>query len=401
MITDKKKLSWAFYDWANSAFATTVIAGFYPIFYKQYWSPVQSVTESTYQLGMANAVASLIIVLFAPLLGAIADRSSSKKRFLLFFTLMGSLMTCSLYLVEQGAWLVAIVLYILANIGFMGGNVFYDALLVDITPDHERDRVSALGYAFGYLGGGLLFALNVAMTLYPASFGFANSAEAVRFSFVCVALWWGLFSIPLFFYVPERKNSQNSTGRTLKLAVGQLIATFYQIRLLPDVWLFLLAYWFYIDGVDTMITQFIGFPAALLFGKMGDRFGAKTGIFIGLVVYMGVVIWAYAIQHAYEFYLLAVAIGLVQGGVQALSRSLYSRLIPPREAAQFFGFYNMCGKSAAVLGPLLMGWVGLWTGDSRYAILSVMVLFIIGAILLVRVNVARGQQAALTLEKSL
>ncbi|TPW18069.1 MAG: MFS transporter UMF1 family [Halothiobacillaceae bacterium] len=212
MITDKKKLSWAFYDWANSAFATTVIAGFYPIFYKQYWSPVQSVTESTYQLGMANAVASLIIVLFAPLLGAIADRSSSKKRFLLFFTLMGSLMTCSLYLVEQGAWLVAIVLYILANIGFMGGNVFYDALLVDITPDHERDRVSALGYAFGYLGGGLLFALNVAMTLYPASFGFANSAEAVRFSFVCVALWWGLFSIPLFFYVPERKNSQNSTG---------------------------------------------------------------------------------------------------------------------------------------------------------------------------------------------
>jgi len=419
-MKNKQTLGWAFYDWANSAFATVIIAGFFPIFFKEYWADNLSTSESTFQLGMANAIASLVIVVIAPLLGAIADQRQQKKYFLILFATLGISMTCALTLVAQGAWVLAVAVYLLANIGFMGSNVFYDALIVDVAPPAKRDVVSAFGYALGYLGGGILFTLCVLTTLHPEIFGFDDASHAVRFSFILVGIWWALFTIPLIFFVQESHNP-SSRQHSLSSGFAELKKTFHEIRQLKDTFIFLLAYWFYIDGVDTiirmavdyglslgfdsnnlilalLITQFVGFPAALLFGKLGERYGARLGIFIAITVYLGIILWAYNIENSNEFYALAFAIGLVQGGIQSLSRSLFSNLIPKNRSAQFFGFYNMCGKSAAILGPFLMGWISVWTNDPRYSILSIAFLFIIGACLLYNVNVKRGSQLASDLE---
>lgn len=414
----RQALSWAFYDWANSAFATTVIAGFFPIFFKQYWSAGAPVTESTFWLGTANSLASLLIAILAPLLGAIADRGGARKRFLLAFAALGIVMTSALYGVAQGQWVWAATLYGLALIGFSAGNLFYDALLVGVASERQFDVVSALGYGLGYLGGGLLFALNVLMTLYPGGFGLADTAEAVRVSFVTVALWWALFSIPLLLWVPEPPAPNRVGGlAAIRAGLAQLRGTFHQIRRLRAVGTFLLAYWFYIDGVNTvihmavdyglalgfpadslivalLIVQFVGFPAAVAFGRLGERWGPRTGIFIAIAAYVLIAIWGYFIQRPWEFYGLATAIGLVQGGIQSLSRSLYARLIPAEQSGEFFGFFNMLGKFAAVLGPVLMGAVSLLSGNPRLSILSLLVLFAGGALLLARVDEAEGRHLA-------
>jgi UMF1 family MFS transporter len=410
----RQVLAWAMYDWANSAFATTVIAGFFPLFFKQYWSHNADPSQSTFELGMANAAASVVVAVLAPVLGAIADRTASVKRYLLVFVSLGVLMTFMLSLVGQGQWVWAAAIYALAGIGFAGGNVFYDALLMGVTPRAEFARVSSLGFSLGYLGGGALFTLNVLMTLHPDWFGLVDATQAVKVSFVSVALWWVVFSIPLFVWVDGAASNANvDTTRSAFTQIGEglraLRATFTQLRQLRTVWLFLIAYWFYIDGVHTIIrmavdyglslgfdanslivalllTQFVGFPAALGFGWLGHRVGAKIGIFLGLAVYCVVVVWAYFMRDPWEFYFLAGAIGLAQGGVQALSRSLYASLIPKEQAGQFFGFFNMLGKFAAIFGPLLVGVVALTTGSTRVSILSVTVLFVIGAVLLHKVK---------------
>jgi UMF1 family MFS transporter len=402
----RRTLSWAFYDWANSAYATTVMAGFFPIFFKQYWSAGANVAQSTFYLGLANSLASVVVALFAPVLGAIADGASARKKFLLVFAALGVVMTGSLYFVERGDWATAVALYVMASLGFLGGNVFYDSLLVTVAPEHKRDMVSALGYALGYLGGGLLFAFNVWMTLQPATFGLADASAAVRVSFVCVAAWWAVFSIPVMLFVSDPpRATEGSLGQVVQAGLRQFVDTFRHIRQLRTVALFLLAYWLYIDGVDTivvmavdygmslgfdsnslivalLITQFVGFPAAVVFGKLGERLGAKTGILVGIAIYIAVTVWAYSMDNVSEFYGLAVVVGLVQGGVQALSRSLYSRLIPADKAAEFFGFYNMLGKFAAVIGPVLVGWVGVVTGSPRVGVLSIIILFVVGGALL-------------------
>ena len=417
-ILNRKVFSWALYDWANSAFATAVLAGFFPVFFKEFWSGDITATESTFQLGLANSMASTVIVLLAPVLGAMADVGGVRKRLLLLFALLGVCMTTGLYFVAEGqAWL-ALALFTLASIGFSGSIVFYDALIVSVTEEQHYDVVSAYGYALGYLGGGVLFAATVAMTLWPEIFGLANAAVAVQVSFICVAVWWLLFSIPLLLFVPEQKGSAGaSTLAVIKGGLQQLLATFHKVRRLRYVFLFLLAYWLYIDGVDTivrmavdygmalgfsaqnlitalLITQFIGFPAAIIFGYVGKRIGAKTAILFGIGVYFAVTIYAYRMDSIEEFYVLAMVIGLVQGGVQALSRSLYARLIPPNKSAEFFGFYNMLGKFAAILGPLMVGVVGMLTDSSRLAILSISILFIAGGVLLYFVNVEAGQKMA-------
>ncbi len=421
----RQKISWAMYDWANSAFATTVMAGFFPLFFKQYWAGGLTSSESTFLLGNANALASILVVILAPILGSIADRGSAKKRFLLFFAMMGVVMTGSLYMVAQGQWGMALVVYVFAVLGFSGSVVFYDALLVDVAEEGELDMVSAIGFSFGYLGGGLLFTLNVLMTLYPQSFGLENAAQAVRVSFLSVAIWWGLFSIPVMLFVKERK-IYGQVGFTGAVSGGfkQLWETFCQIRKLRITFLFLVAYWLYIDGVDTVVrmavdyglslgfdsnhlmvalllTQFVGFPSAIVFGKLGEKHGARNGIMIAIFVYFMVIIWAYQMQEIWEFYSLAITIGLVQGGIQALSRSFYARMIPRTKSGEFFGFYNMMGKFAAVLGPLIMGWVALTTDSSRLSILSVLVLFVAGAILLSLVDEDKGRLQAQAFEAKL
>ena len=401
-------LSWQLYDWGNSAYATTVMAGFFPIFFKEYWSAGLETTQSTFYLGVANSVASLVIVLLAPLLGAIADQWSARKRFLLFFAFLGVLMTALLPLVGQGDWAWAVLFYVVATIGFSGSISFYDSLIVFVTSPSRLDVVSATGYALGYLGGGLLFAVNVWMTLQPEVFGLTGAAEAVRLSFLLVAAWWLLFTLPLALWVQEPDGRGGSAWLAVRGGLKQLYGTFHEIRQLRHVFLFLLAYWCYIDGVDTivrmavdyglslgfdsngliialLITQFVGFPAAIAFGHLGRRIGARRGIFVAIFAYSLIVLWASQMESQIEFYGLAIAIGLVQGGIQALSRSFYARLIPHDKSAEFFGFYNMLGKFAAVLGPVMMGWVGAQSGSPRVGILTLLLLFIAGALLLSRV----------------
>jgi UMF1 family MFS transporter len=404
----QQTLAWLLYDWGNSAYATTVMAGFFPVFFKEYWSAGVEATQSTFYLGVANSLASLLIVILAPILGAIADQWSARKRFLLFFAFLGIVMTAMLPLVEQGDWLWAVIFYMAATIGFSGSISFYDSLIVFVTSPSRFDVVSAMGYAMGYLGGGLLFALNVWMTLQPQLFGLADAAEAVRLSFFMVAAWWLLFTLPLAWRVHEPDGSGGSARQAVANGLRQLRDTFHEIRQLRTVFIFLLAYWCYIDGVDTivrmavdyglslgfdsnslivalLITQFIGFPAAIAFGHLGKRIGARRGIYLAIAVYVLIVVWASQMQSQVEFYGLAIAIGLVQGGIQSLSRSFYARLIPPEKSAEFFGFYNMLGKFAAVLGPVMVGWVGALSGSPRVGILTLLILFFIGAVLLSRV----------------
>ncbi len=415
MQLDKKAIfGWSMYDWANSAFATTVMAGFFPIFFKKFWSVGADTTVSTARLGLANSLAGIAVALAAPLLGAIADKGSSKKKFLLFFAYMGVVMTASLYMVSKGNWPMAVVLYVFATIGFSGGNIFYDSLITGVAPDKRIDFVSALGYSLGYLGGGLLFAFNVWMTLSPETFGFTDAGSAVRVSFISVGVWWAVFSIPLILFVKEPMDGKiEPHANVLKAGIGQLRDTFQEVRHLKTIFLFLLAYWLYIDGVHTvirmavdygisigfeskdlivalLITQFVGFPSAIGFGYLGGKIGPRRPIFIAIGVYLSVSIWASFMQNKYEFYILAIVVGLVQGGIQALSRSYYAKMIPIDKSAEYFGFYNMVGKFAAVFGPVLMGGTGLlirsmgYSSDmaSRVSITSISLLFIAGGTLL-------------------
>ncbi len=413
-LDDKKTIiAWSMYDWANSAFATTIMAGFFPVFFKQFWSVGVDTTVSTARLGLANSIAGITVALSAPILGAIADKGTAKKKFLFFFAYMGVVMTSSLYMVSQGNWPMAVMLYVFAAIGFSGGNIFYDALITGVASKNKIDFVSALGFSFGYLGGGLLFAVNVWMTLRPDTFGFADSGEAVRFSFLSVGVWWALFSVPLFLFVKEPVIGKPEPGvNMIRAGFIQLKETFHEIRQLKTIFLFLAAYWLYMDGVDTivrmavdygisigfesndlivalLITQFVGFPSAIGFGYLGEKIGAKRSIFIAIAVYLFVSIWAAFIETKNEFYILAIIIGLVQGGIRALSRSYYAKIIPVDKSAEYFGFYNMLGRFATVLGPIVMGAVGLFVRSmgyssdiaSRVSITSLSLFFIAGGTL--------------------
>ena len=417
---NKKVWAWSMYDWANSAFSTTVMAGFFPIFFEKYWSNPDDVIQSTYQLGWANSLASIVIAALAPFLGAIADRGSAKKKFLIFFCYMGMVMTGGLYMVGQGQWQMAVMVYIAASVGFMGANIFYDSLLPSVASKEKMNYVSSLGFALGYIGGGLLFLINVLMYLHPQWFGIADAATAIKLSFLSVAVWWGVFTIPLLLFVPEPQISDSlPLVRAISAGYRQLRITFKQIRQLKIIGMFLLAYWLYIDGVDTIIrmsvkmgsslgfeagdlitallmVQFIAFPAALGYNWFASKIGTKKAVLIAIGGYSVVTLLAYFMTVKLHFYILAALIGLFQGGVQALSRSLFTRLIPRGKEAEFFGFYNMLGKFAAVIGPIMMGWVTLATGNVRFGILSILILFISGALLLQKVDFEEGERLAKT-----
>jgi MFS transporter, UMF1 family len=418
--------SWILYDWANSAFATTVLAGFFPIFFKQYWSEGVDAAISSARLGFANSAAGLFIALCAPVLGAVADRGTFKKNFLGGFTCLGVITTALLFWVGEGHWGQALLFFSLANIGFSGGIIFYDALITDVASPEEMHTVSTRGYAFGYLGGGLLFALNAYMTQSPQTFGLADGAEAVQFSFISVAVWWTLFAIPLFLWVRESGGAFAESGlRMVGAGLRQLRDTVQDIRHYKTVVLFLIAYWFYIDGVGTvirmavdyglsigldsgtllialLITQVVGFPSALIFGFLANRIGAKSAIFVSILIYFFICIGGAFIHSTAEFYLLGGLVGIAQGGIQALSRSFYALLIPVDKSAEYFGFYNMLGKFAAVLGPAIMGGVGLLAYEmgyssriaSRLSISSIAILFAVGGTLLYFVDETRGKEEA-------
>ncbi len=421
VLKRKPVVAWAFYDWANSAFATTIMAGFFPVFYSTITQEL-STESSQFWFNVTLASASILIAVSAPILGAVADRGGCRKKFLVFFASLGILMSGALAWVHAGQWWMGLLLYGLGTVGFSGANVFYDSMLVDVAENEELDLVSALGYSSGYIGGGLLFLVNVLMVQQPEWFGFSDPSIAVKASFISVGAWWALFTIPLLLWVDETPTpDQASPLKAVRQGLRQLAATFRELRSFKVLVLFLVAYWIYIDGVNTVIktavffgdrvlgleqaalitalllTQFVAFPAALAFGVLGQRIGPKPAILIGIAVYLAALVYAWRfLQDEGDFYVLAVAIGLVQGGVQSLSRSLYARLVPPSKTAEFFGFFNMVGKFATIFGPLMIAFTSVVVpgATDRDGILSLTLLFLVGGLLLSRVRVADGIAAA-------
>jgi UMF1 family MFS transporter len=403
---EKKVFAWAMYDWANSAFATTVMVAFFPVFFKQTLAAGVAPIESTKWLATANGISSLVLALTAPWLGALADKGSAHIRMLAIFTAIGVVPTALLAFVNTSDIGTGLTLFVIASIGFWGGLIFYDSMLVRVAPPGRVDSVSGFGYSLGYLGGGLLLVVNVVMYQKPEWFGLASAEQAIRASFVTVAVWWFIFAIPL---LRQRRTLATGPsiglGRAAREGFAELLRTFREVRKFRPVILFLLAYWMYIDGVNTimkmavdyglalgfpasslitaiLMIQFIGFPMTLLFGWLGDRISPMVGIFVAIGVYSAVTFYAVLMTNVTEFYVMSAAIGCVQGAIQAMSRSYYSRLIPADRASEFFGFYNMMGKFASVLGPFLMAATAALTGNSRLAILSVAILFVGGAIML-------------------
>lgn len=411
--------AWAFYDWANSAFLTTIVAAVFPIYYNNVAAKGLSPETAAFNFSMGTTIALAIGAVMAPVLGAIADHRPWKKRFLFIFMVIGVIATMAMAMIGEGDWALAIGLFMVANIAVSGSIAFYDSLLPHIAAPHELDKVSSSGFALGYLGGGLLLLVNLAWILQPALFGLPDAGVATRLAFFSVGVWWFVFSIPLMRRVPEPAlagGGRDSIGEATRHALADLRHTFTHLRTYRQAFLMLLAFLIYNDGIGTIIrmaslygaqlgiaqehliaalllVQFVGVPFAFVFGWLASRIGAKRAIFLALAVYTGISILGYYMQTAVHFYLLAILVGTVQGGSQALSRSLFASMIPRERSSEFFGFFAVTERTAGILGPLTFAAAIAMTGSSRGAILSVIAYFIIGALILSRVDVEAGQRA--------
>jgi len=412
--------AWCMYDWANSAFATTIMGALFPPFYRAL------VTESglaentaTAYWGYTTSVALLVIALIAPVLGAIADYTGGKKRYVAFFAGLGILATAAFVFIGTDTWLLASILYIGGNLGFAGANVFYESLLPHIAQKDDIDQISTKGYALGYVGGGILLVINVLWVMKPEMFGMPDLAFALRASFFSVSVWWGLFSIPLFRRVPEPLAARE-TGpaiNPIKAGFSRLATTFREVTRYKQLLIFLIAFWIYNDGIGTIIkmataygdeigleltdmtialimTQFVGIPFSFLFGTLAKKLGTKRSILLALGVYTLISIAGYFMRTATHFYVLAFLVGTVQGGSQALSRSLYGAMVPKHKTAEFFGFFSTSSKFAGIAGPLLFGVVSQIAGQSRLSIVSLIIFFTVGGLLLTRVDVEEGIRVA-------
>ena len=406
---NKRTIAWALYDWANSAFALSVLAVLFPIVLGSIWSAGDDGAAVTARLGWVTFGASAIVCITAPIFGTIADAGGYRKRFLFFLALLGAVMTAALGWVEAGNWPLALVIYLLASIGYYTSTVFYDSLLIDVTTPRYYSFVSTLGFSLGYLGGALLLALHLWMVRSPSTFGLDGAAEAFSFAFVSVGAWWLIFLLPLLFFVDERHSAIEVRSGAIRAAYAELRSTLREIGKYRNVAIFLAGYWLYIGGVFTVIfmavnygqrlgfadedlvlalllTNFAGFPATLLYGLAAQRFGTKKSIYFALLVYIGACLWALNMENVREFYVMAIIIGCVQGGVQGLSRSLYASLIPAKQPGEFFGFYNMTTKFAHVLGPAMVAVAATLSDDPKWVLLVLMPLFFCGGFLLTLVR---------------
>jgi MFS transporter, UMF1 family len=416
---DKKtQLSWALYDFGNSAFATTMLAAVLPIFYSSVASKGIESSLATSYWGYANSIAVLIVAIMAPILGAISDFSAAKKKFLRFFAFMGMIASILLAFTGEGDYLFVAILFIIGSIGFSGGNIFYDAFLPEVAEDEDMDRVSSKGFALGYVGGGILLLINVIMILKYEWFGLSDVVMAMKVSFAMVGVWWFIFSIPLLKHIhDEKKNPVKRDKSYISIGFSRVSSTFKEITQFKHLLIFLFAFWLYNDGISTiirmatiygkeigigendliialLITQFVGIPCTFFFGWLAGKIKPKKALMITLFVYLGIVILGYFMNSALHFYLLATCVGLVQGGAQALSRSIFGRMVPENKKGEFYGFYGISSKFSAVFGPFVFGFVGQITGNNRFGILSLILFFIIGIIILSFVNVEKGAEAA-------
>jgi len=421
-VNDRTVTAWCLYDWANSAFATTVMAAMFPPFFRQTaMAAGLAGHEATAWWGYITAFALLLIALTAPVLGAVADQAGSRKRFLAMFAGIGIAFTLLLVTIGSGQWRWAAILYIGANLGFAGSIVFYESLLPHVAAGRDLDRISTHGYALGYAGGGLLLIVNAAWVIQPGWFGMPDTVTAVKVSFASVAIWWAVFSLPLWRRVPEPP----APGGRVSLAdgFGRLRATFSEIRRYRQLIMFLVAFWIYGDGVGTIVkmataygseigigmsdlvgalvlTQLIGLPSTLAFGWAASRLGARPCLLAGLAVYAAICVGGYFLRTPLHFYFLAGLVGLVQGGTQALSRSIYATLVPKHKSGEFFGFFATSGRFAGIAGPLLFGLLSHATGQSRVSIVVLVLFFIVGGLVLSKVDLAAGRAVAAESERS-
>lgn len=421
--------AWVMYDWANSAMVTTIVAAVFPIYYQRVAAAELAPTIATQQFAIATTISLLLVAVIAPLLGALADSAPLKKTLLGLFLGLGALSTAAMFFIHRGDWRLALVLFVTADVGACGSFIFYDALLRHVARDDEIDRVSTTGYALGYLGGGIHLAINIALIERPDWFGLPSGADLseaeltlpTRLAFLSVSVWWLAFSLPLFLKVSEPPvdsgGSQFRLPDVARSAIRRLFGTCGRLREYKHAVLMLMAFLVYNDGIGTiirlaaiygaeigidrvslvvsiLIVQFVGIPCSILFGSLAEIIGAKRAVFAGLAVYLGIAALAYFLATATQFFLLAVLVGLVQGGTQALSRSLFASLIPKRQAAEFFALFSLSDKFAGILGPALFAAMVFVTGSSRSGILSVVVFFLVGGYLLSQVDVEEGRRFA-------
>jgi len=416
----KELRAWAMYDWANSAFATTIMGALASPFYASVAASHLPPNMRTAYWAWTTSIALFIVAVISPVLGAVADYKGSKKRFLAFFAGLGILFTSFLGFVGEGQWLFASGVFILANIGFAAANVFYESLLPYIADEKEMDRVSTAGYAIGYVGGGLLLALNFVWIVWPESFGLRDPEQATRLSFFSVSVWWALFSVPLLRRVKEPPRSLEA-GETmgvnpLRIGFSRVGETLKEIRQHKQVFLFLVAFWFYNDGIGSIIkmaaifaaeigistpnilltflaVQFLAIPFTFGFGWLAGRIGAKRGLQLALTVYLFICVFGYFVTSAAHFFAMGLAVATVQGGAQALSRSIFASIVPRSKSSQFFGFFSVSAKFAGIFGPLLFGLVAT-SGDSRPAIASLVVFFLVGMVFLSKLDLEEGRRVA-------
>jgi len=409
--------SWSMYDWGKSAFETTIMAAVLPVYYSSVAAANLPANQATVYWGYTASIALLIIAVLSPILGAIADFKGSKKRYLTYFALVGIAATAMMFFIGTGDWLLASALFIIGNVGLAGGNVFYDSLLPHITKEDDIDQVSTRGYALGYLGGGILLAINLAMIMFAPP---ELTGLMTRLSLASVAVWWLIFSIPLWRNVPEppRRILPEEQGvNPVKAGFKRLGETLREITKYSELFKFLIAFWLYNDGIGTIIkmatiygaeigigqnsligtllmVQFVGIPFSFLFGWLAKKIGTKVSIYISLGVYTLISIGGYFMTTPIHFWLLGFSVALVQGGSQALSRSLFGRMVPKSQSAEFFGFFSVSAKIAGIVGPLVFALVSQAMGNSRLGIVSLIFFFIAGGLLLTRVDEQEGIRVA-------
>ncbi len=409
--------AWTMYDWGNSAFATTIMAAVLPVYYTSVAAAHLPANVATAYWGYTSSVGALVAAVLSPVLGAVADFSGKKKRFLTIFMAIGVAATALMYFISTGDWLLASLLFVFGQVGFAGSLVYYDALLPHVANPDEIDMVSSKGYAMGYIGGGILLAVNLAMIMFTPS---EITGLMTRLSFVTVAIWWFAFTLPLLRHVsepPRRILKGEETYQPVQAAFKRLGATFREIRKYKDLSLFLLAFWVYVNGIGTIIVmataygnelgfgqttligtllmvQFLAAPFAILFGKLASKIGTKRSIYLSLVVYSVIAILGFFLYKEWQFWVLGALVATVQGGSQALSRSLMGKLIPKSKSAEFYGFFSVFEKFANILGPAIFGVVSMLTGHSRMSIISLIIFFVAGMWILTRVDVERGTKVA-------